>query len=145
MVRVVHGRNIPTAKLVDQKIIAAIKEAAPLAPLHNPANLQGIIAAAAVFQCPQVRIGSLRSTILNTWTRLRCFPGACAFCLDACSTVRPAHKTGCHVPSIARCKGTLCVPQVIPNYSRIPTNGYGSLGENLCICQNSSQRRTAVP
>lgn len=54
--RVVHGRNIPTAKLVDQSIIAAIKEAAPLAPLHNPANLQGIVAAAAVFHCPQVAV-----------------------------------------------------------------------------------------
>lgn len=34
--RVVHGRNINKALLVDEKVIAAIKDAADLAPLHNP-------------------------------------------------------------------------------------------------------------
>ena len=34
--RVVHGRNIDKALLVDDKVIAAIKDAADLAPLHNP-------------------------------------------------------------------------------------------------------------
>ena len=34
--RVVHGRNIDKALLVDDEVIAAIKDAADLAPLHNP-------------------------------------------------------------------------------------------------------------
>ncbi len=42
-------------KLVDEEIMQIIREAADLAPLHNPANLQGIIAASAVFTgSPQV-------------------------------------------------------------------------------------------
>jgi acetate kinase len=41
--RVVHGGEVfhePT--LIDDKVLAAIREMAPLAPLHNPANLIGI-------------------------------------------------------------------------------------------------------
>jgi Acetokinase family len=51
---VVHGRDIPAARLVDDGVLDAIRDAAPLAPLHNPANLEGILAASAVFSCPQV-------------------------------------------------------------------------------------------
>mmetsp|Transcript_13439 Transcript_13439/g.40646 ORF Transcript_13439/g.40646 Transcript_13439/m.40646 type:complete len:369 (+) Transcript_13439:481-1587(+) len=54
--RVVHGHCIPSARLVDDEVKEAIEEAASLAPLHNPANLQGIVAASAVFPCPQVAV-----------------------------------------------------------------------------------------
>ncbi len=53
--RVVHGKNISEPVLVDEEVMRIIKDAAELAPLHNPANLQGIVAASAVFPgCPQV-------------------------------------------------------------------------------------------
>lgn len=53
--RVVHGKHISEPVLVDDEVMRVIKEAAELAPLHNPANLQGIVAASAVFPgCPQV-------------------------------------------------------------------------------------------
>ncbi len=41
--RVVHGgERFKTPVLIDASVIKAIKENAPLAPLHNPANLKGI-------------------------------------------------------------------------------------------------------
>lgn len=53
--RVVHGKHISEPVLVDEEVMQVIRDAADLAPLHNPANLQGIIAASAVFPgCPQV-------------------------------------------------------------------------------------------
>ena len=53
--RVVHGMHLSEPVLVDDKVMQIIKEAADLAPLHNPANLQGIVAASAVFTgSPQV-------------------------------------------------------------------------------------------
>ena len=56
--RVVHGGNrfhAPT--LIDDDVIAAIEEVAPLAPLHNPPALQGIRAAKAVLpDVPQTAI-----------------------------------------------------------------------------------------
>ena len=53
--RVVHGKHISKPVLVDDQVLQIVKEAADLAPLHNPANLQGIIAAKDVFAgCPQV-------------------------------------------------------------------------------------------
>ena len=36
--RVVHGKHIPKAVLVDENVIQAIREAAQLAPLHNPGS-----------------------------------------------------------------------------------------------------------
>lgn len=47
--RVVHGKNVGEAKLVTSEIEQLIQDAAALAPLHNPANLQGIIAAKSIF------------------------------------------------------------------------------------------------
>lgn len=47
--RVVHGKFFDTAKLVTPDIEKAIEEAAALAPLHNPPNLQGITAATRIF------------------------------------------------------------------------------------------------
>lgn len=44
--RVVHGGEIcSTSVLIDEKVIRTIEDYAPLAPLHNPANLSGIRAA----------------------------------------------------------------------------------------------------
>jgi len=44
--RVVHGgEEFSKATIIDEKVISKIKELIPLAPLHNPANLEGIIVA----------------------------------------------------------------------------------------------------
>lgn len=53
--RVVHGLDIHQAVLLDDPVIEKIKQAASLAPLHNPPGLQGISAAMEVFKgIPQV-------------------------------------------------------------------------------------------
>jgi len=56
--RVVHGGDKFSAPtLIDDDVIAAIEETAPLAPLHNPPALQGIKAAKAVLpDVPQTAI-----------------------------------------------------------------------------------------
>ncbi|MFG2074244.1 acetate/propionate family kinase [Nonomuraea maritima] len=56
--RVVHGGDrFDRAVLVDDGVIAAIEELAPLAPLHNPVNLVGIRVARAAFAgVPQVAV-----------------------------------------------------------------------------------------
>ncbi|SDU24232.1 acetate kinase [Halopseudomonas salegens] len=56
--RVVHGgEHFTGAALINPEVIAAIEANAPLAPLHNPANLIGIRAAQAVLpQIPHVAI-----------------------------------------------------------------------------------------
>jgi acetate kinase len=56
--RVVHGGNeFHDAVLIDEKVMDAISRWAPLAPLHNPANLEGIRAACEVFSgIPQVAV-----------------------------------------------------------------------------------------
>jgi len=44
--RVVHGEEaFVQSTLIDEHVIAKIKELIPLAPLHNPANLEGILSA----------------------------------------------------------------------------------------------------
>ena len=54
--RVVHGgEKFTAATVIDEAVMAAIEEAATLAPLHNPANIMGIRAAEKVCKCPQVR------------------------------------------------------------------------------------------
>lgn len=54
--RVVHGGSLfDRATVITPEVEAAIEELAPLAPLHNPANLQGIVAARTTFPgVPQV-------------------------------------------------------------------------------------------
>ena len=56
--RVVHGGSRFTgATLIDEAVRAAIADLAPLAPLHNPANLLGIDATTALFpEVPQVAV-----------------------------------------------------------------------------------------
>lgn len=56
--RVVHGgTRFTEATLVDDEVIAAIEELAPLAPLHNPVNLTGIRLARDLFpHVPQVAV-----------------------------------------------------------------------------------------
>ena len=47
--RVVHGgERFRASVLVDDEVVAAIRSFAPLAPLHNPANLAGIEAVGAI-------------------------------------------------------------------------------------------------
>ena len=48
--RVVHGGDVFSAPaLVDDELVAVVRDLAPLAPLHNPANLAGIEAARATW------------------------------------------------------------------------------------------------
>ncbi|MDP4510081.1 acetate/propionate family kinase [Nonomuraea turcica] len=56
--RVVHGgTRFTKALLIDDNVIAAIEELAPLAPLHNPVNLTGIRVARKAFPgVPQVAV-----------------------------------------------------------------------------------------
>jgi acetate kinase len=56
--RVVHGgERFSAPALIDEQVVAAIREQVPLAPLHNPANLLGIETAMAAFpDTPQVAV-----------------------------------------------------------------------------------------
>ncbi|MDR0687660.1 MAG: acetate kinase [Prevotellaceae bacterium] len=56
--RVVHGGEYFTeSALVDENVKAAIEKCAELAPLHNPANLQGILSMEALLpKAPQVAV-----------------------------------------------------------------------------------------
>ncbi|SIN18377.1 acetate/propionate family kinase [Micromonospora cremea] len=56
--RVVHGgRTFTTPVLVDDAVLAAIRDLVPLAPLHNPANLAGIeVAREMLPNVPQVAV-----------------------------------------------------------------------------------------
>jgi acetate kinase len=57
--RVVHGgERFKDSALIDQEVIRGIQDCVPLAPLHNPINLQGIQAAQKLFgpQIPQVAV-----------------------------------------------------------------------------------------
>ncbi|MFI6921083.1 acetate/propionate family kinase [Nonomuraea spiralis] len=56
--RVVHGGDrFGAAVLIDDEVVAAIEELAPLAPLHNPVNLTGIRLALKTFpEVPQVAV-----------------------------------------------------------------------------------------
>lgn len=48
--RVVHGgRDFTEPVLVDDGVVAALRVLAPLAPLHNPANVEGIVRAQEAF------------------------------------------------------------------------------------------------
>ncbi|WP_313584375.1 acetate/propionate family kinase [Acinetobacter variabilis] len=55
--RVVHGGSLTKAELITEEIIEKIREATPLAPLHNPAHLIGIEATKRLFpDLPQVAV-----------------------------------------------------------------------------------------
>ena len=56
--RVVHGGpRFTEPVVVDDDVVEAIRELVPLAPLHNPANLEGILSARATFpDVPQVAV-----------------------------------------------------------------------------------------
>ncbi|PMR77817.1 acetate/propionate family kinase [Billgrantia endophytica] len=56
--RIVHGgERFTRAALIDDDVAAAIEETAALAPLHNPANLQGVAATRQLFpDLPQVAV-----------------------------------------------------------------------------------------
>jgi acetate kinase len=56
--RVVHGgEDFHAPVLIDEKVIASIRDNIPLAPLHNPANLTGIELTKEVFpDTPQVAV-----------------------------------------------------------------------------------------
>ncbi|GJQ57244.1 MAG: acetate kinase [Candidatus Scalindua sp. AMX11] len=48
--RVVHGgETLHSPTVIDEKVISAIKDNIPLAPLHNPSNLTGIEVAKSIF------------------------------------------------------------------------------------------------
>ena len=56
--RVVHGGPLfSTPTLVDDDVLAAVEDLVPLAPLHNPANLEGLRVARLLFpDTPQVAV-----------------------------------------------------------------------------------------
>ena len=56
--RVVHGgENFSTSLLINEEVIKSINDLIPLAPLHNPANLQGIkIAKLKAPNIPQIAV-----------------------------------------------------------------------------------------
>jgi len=55
--RVVHGGTITAPQRVDEALITTIRDLIPFAPLHNPANLAGILAARKRFPgVPQVAV-----------------------------------------------------------------------------------------
>ena len=55
--RIVHGGTLTQAELITDDIIDIIREATPLAPLHNPAHLVGIEATQRLFpDLPQVAV-----------------------------------------------------------------------------------------
>lgn len=55
--RVVHGGEALTQPtLITESVKKAIEKAIPLAPLHNPPNLEGIRVAEELFECPQVAV-----------------------------------------------------------------------------------------
>lgn len=55
--RVVHGGTLTKAELLTEEIVQRIREATPLAPLHNPAHLVGIQATMRLFpELPQVAV-----------------------------------------------------------------------------------------
>lgn len=55
--RVVHGgEHLTKSVLVTTDVKRAIERAIPLAPLHNPPNLEGIRVAEQLFACPQVAV-----------------------------------------------------------------------------------------
>lgn len=47
--RVVHGLTISHPVLIDDEVLRVVREATDLAPLHNPAGLQGVEAAMKIF------------------------------------------------------------------------------------------------
>ncbi|EFJ28782.1 hypothetical protein SELMODRAFT_92330 [Selaginella moellendorffii] len=55
--RVVHGgEQFSKPTHITQEVKKAIERAVPLAPLHNPANLEGIRVAEELFHCPHVAV-----------------------------------------------------------------------------------------
>ena len=55
--RIVHGGTLTKAELLTEDIIEKIRQATPLAPLHNPAHLVGIEATKRLFpDLPQVAV-----------------------------------------------------------------------------------------
>jgi acetate kinase len=56
--RVVHGaESFSQPRIIDNKVIKKIKDCSSLAPLHNPANLAGIVACQRIFsKIPQVAV-----------------------------------------------------------------------------------------
>ena len=55
--RIVHGGTLTKAELITEDIIDTIRQATPLAPLHNPAHLVGIEATRRLFpDLPQVAV-----------------------------------------------------------------------------------------
>ena len=55
--RVVHGGpDFSDPVLIDDAVLARIRDLVPLAPLHNPGAVTGIVAARARFEVPQVAV-----------------------------------------------------------------------------------------
>jgi acetate kinase len=108
--RVVHGKHISEPVLVNEEVMQVIKEAAELAPLHNPANLQGIVAASLVFpDCPQVK---------------------------ACYDSSTSHSLSTH----AKLQRSRSLKRVTVHTGRSIRHSISSIDACICICVRSSVR-----
>ena len=55
--RVVHGgEKVYDSVLIDENVMAVLEECSDLAPLHNPANIKGIIECQKIMDVPQVGV-----------------------------------------------------------------------------------------
>lgn len=101
--RVVHGGELFThATRIDDRVVEAIRATAPLAPLHNPANLQGIEAAMTLFpKLPHVAVFDTASTraCRSTPTATPCRkPSTASMAYAATASTAPATATSATAP-----------------------------------------------
>jgi acetate kinase len=95
--RVVHGGlRFTEPTLIDDDVVAAVESLVPLAPLHNPANLAGILAARALLpDLPQV-------AVFDTAFHRTLPPAAATYAIDAEVARRyGVHRYGFHGTSHA--------------------------------------------
>ncbi len=101
--RVVHGGDVYTASVrVTPEVKAAVAALAELAPLHNPANLEGITAAeAALPGVPQV-------AVFDTAFHATIPPAARVYAVPYAWTQDGLRRYGFHGLSHAYCAGRAC-------------------------------------
>ena len=87
--RVVHGMHLDRPLEVTDSVLADIRRAAIFAPLHNPANAEGITAAQAVFgeSTPQACTEAMARVIDQ-------YELNCPFSASACTHTRLSSSSG---------------------------------------------------
>ncbi len=96
--RAVHGgESFTEAVIIDREVIAKMKQCIPLAPIHNPANLEGIRQARALL--PRARHVWRSSTPPST---IPCLPGlTCMRSLTSCINGTEFGSTAFTAPPVA--------------------------------------------